>query len=166
LRSIGRWQAENEEAAVVVYVLTCNADRLLPSALEAFCGRQGAARSLDSCREQIAALVAECENLPLCYNQTLLRGSLWYCGRALSHLRPGTEPELCEMIQRYKDLAAAIIQQTSVIQQTSRGRQLTFKRFDLQRLEDRFELIERKASERGVLPRLDEMTVEDLRDKP
>jgi len=92
--------------------------------------------------------------LPVCYNQTMLRGSLGYCLFALEKLQKENRveqtvvSECCDYVSRVERIYNE--------QHKDIG---SFMRLDLQQIEDNFtSTVERECEKTGLLPKLDDFT--------
>jgi len=174
------WPARHEHEATVCPLEVTGSwgrgsqDAARPNALAAcivrLTGPCGASASLEDAGLRLTVrlvylelLIKRSTLLPVSYNQMLISGSLRYCWQVLKRLRAQPPAhELLRRIERYIEIVADLLR-TQLDGITARS-STPFSRLDLQIIEDKFGLIERDASDLGILPRLDDMTIEDFLD--
>ena len=107
-----------------------------------------------TCMSKIENLIQTINQLPVCYNQTMLRGSLGYCLFALEKLQKENRveqtvvSECCDYVSRVERIYNE--------QHKDIG---SFMRLDLQQIEDNFtSTVERECEKTGLLPKLDDFT--------
>jgi len=106
-------------------------------------------------RGRIRAALRSIERFPVSYNRTLLAGSLDYCRCALVNAE-SDQIDILRAIGDYVNIAIGAVEPYlhSVPSQ--------WARLDFTLLYDRFENLQITCSEKGVLPRLEDVTVEDV----
>ncbi|MCI0417831.1 MAG: hypothetical protein L0312_01195 [Acidobacteria bacterium] len=98
------------------------------------------------------------EQFPASYNRFLIQGAMDYCCRVLARLEVQQEPHqaLLNEVRRFVTGLEALCRQYSGEVSTS------FARLDLRMIEDRFELIQDKASQLAIFPRLRDASLQQL----
>lgn len=109
----------------------------------------------DSLRQRIDELMRSLGRFPTSYNQSLLLGSLAYSGRALRR-NVSQRTEAFEAIRRYVDYVEPLI--GPFRSEVPSG----WTKLDLGLCSDRFENLQDSLSELGIVPRLADMTIEDM----
>lgn len=112
----------------------------------------------DLCKERISRLIDAFDDVPTSYNQMLVQGALDYCKRGISRLDEHNEAHLALLrkIQEFVSLVEGLQRQQLV------GTPSTFSLIDLQLVEDKFELIQKKAAELNVLQVLGDIPTAEL----
>jgi hypothetical protein len=95
------------------------------------------------------------EGFPISYNRMLLAGSLDYCMRALRRAA-GQDRLVFQAVGEYAKLAIGAIE--PYVMHVPHQ----WARLDFSLLYDRFENLQVTCSEHGVLPKLEDMTVEEI----
>ena len=115
------------------------------------------ARPSDSAflRKRIDELMRSLDGFPTCYNQSLLMGSLAYSGRALRR-NDRERVESIEAIRRYVDYVEPLISPFRT--EVPSG----WAKLDLGLCSDRFENLQDSLSALGIVPRLADMTIEEM----
>lgn len=90
------------------------------------------------------------ELLPVSYNQVMIRGTLRYCARILDKIDDFSD-SIVDKIKRYVFLVESLRRQVES--------STTFAQLDLTYIENKFEFIEEEASDRGYLPKLENLTL-------
>ncbi len=98
---------------------------------------------------EIEEIINSYEQLPVSYNQIMIRGTLRYCAKAIEKINDSSE-NLFEKIERFVYRVKNLRYQIK--------RSIILSHLDLTHIEDEFELIEEEISERGYLPKLENMS--------
>lgn len=112
----------------------------------------------DLCRDRISRLIEAFESAPTSYNQILVQGALDYCQRVISRLGESHEVQR-DLLRKIQDFVSLV---EGVRSQQLGGGPSTLSLIDLQLVEDKFELLQKKAAELNILPMLDEIPTAEL----
>jgi hypothetical protein len=130
-----------------------------PTIVSTICLDQGplADANADLSQGRMDGVLKHLEMFPICYNQTLLRGSLVYCKRALR--RGGaTHDRVYSAIKDYVEFVDSSVR--PFLGSVPAG----WSKLDFTLYEDRFETIQELCRADGILPTLDDLTIEDVRE--
>ena len=105
--------------------------------------------SMDFLISTIEDTIVSYEELPVSYNQIMVRGTLRYCAKLLNKIYDYSDKLLVEKIKRFIILIENLRNQYGVF--------TTFAHLDLTYIENMFEDIEEEASKKGYLPKLEDM---------
>jgi len=112
--------------------------------------------------KEINLCIEKIEELPLCYNQAFITGSLRYFERIYRKLNP-TMPvhnEVKQLIKQWVNDTKSLID--SVKQDSADPFSTGFCKINLQSYKDRFATIEDRSSGLNIFPRLRDLKVSDL----
>lgn len=124
----------------------------------------------------IEEIIQSLDNFPVSYNQVFLSGSLSYCENALKKLKTSTSkiPIIYKTIKDYVSSIEAFyksLDRDSIpynIEDTSgykKSPDNILAYLDLQSFEDRFDMIQEKCKNEGILPYLEEITISECVEK-
>lgn len=105
--------------------------------------------SMDFLISTIEDTIVSYEELPVSYNQIMVRGTLRYCTKLLNKIYDYSDKLLVEKTKRFIILIEKLRNQYGVF--------TTFAHLDLTYIENMFEDIEEEASKKGYLPKLEDM---------
>jgi len=114
--------------------------------------------TLDILASQIRKLHDEFAQWPGSYNQLLLAGSLDYCKSALTKVMRSNvvlHEEIMRSMRSYYADCLGILDQC-------RDAKATLRRLNLQKVQDKFEILQDTCSRHGVYPRLAELDISDI----
>lgn len=112
----------------------------------------------DICSHRAERLISAFEVFPPSYNRFLVQGALDYSRRVIARITPRHElngpllSEIRRFVTRLEGLYRQYCGQASV----------SFSRLGLRLIEDRFEIIQERASQLGVFPRLQDASLQQL----
>ena len=117
---------------------------------------------------EIETIIDRFDKFPISYNQVLLRGSLRYCSNALKKLvslRISDDP-IFGKIESFVNHSKGLLEVCHKNHLTEKSVQdeypkVSLANLDLQLFEDRFEMIEKDCREKGILPPLQNLVVEE-----
>lgn len=107
--------------------------------------------SIDFFASKIEEIIVSYEQLPVSYNQIMIRGALRYCARLLNKIFDDSDKYLLDKVKSFIILVKNLRTQTEA--------STTFTQLDLTYIENTFESIEEEAFKKGYLPKLEEMPV-------
>ncbi len=112
----------------------------------------------DLCRERLSRVIHAYEAFPASYNQMLVQGAADYCNRVLARLDEGQSAhrELLAQIRKFATQLEALYRQYVTDEASS------FALLDLHLVEDRFELIQARSADSGILAPLRELPISRL----
>ena len=97
---------------------------------------------------KIEEIIVSYEQLPVSYNQIMIRGALRYCAKLLDKIFIDSDEYLLDKVKSFIILVENLRNQTEV--------STTFTQLDLTYIENIFESIEEEAFKKGYLPKLEE----------
>ncbi|OGL40357.1 MAG: hypothetical protein A2042_05515 [Candidatus Schekmanbacteria bacterium GWA2_38_11] len=98
---------------------------------------------------KIENIIVSYEQLPVSYNQVMIKGALRYCAKLLCKIYDSSE--IIVKVKKFVNLIDGLNQQCEV--------PTTFSHLDLTYIENIFESIEQEASKDGYLPKLEDMSL-------
>jgi hypothetical protein len=114
--------------------------------------------SREICKGRLSRVITLCERLPDSYNKFLVQGSAKYSSRILSRIDENQDRNK----KLFGDIRRFATDLESLCRQYVRDFASTFALLDFALIEDRFELIQTKATRLGLLPRLEDIPVAEL----
>lgn len=109
--------------------------------------------SVDFLISKIEDIIVSYEQLPVSYNQVMLRGALRYCAKLVDKIHNHIDNlHLIEEVRRFVILGENLLKQY-----LDPIDSITFAHLDLTYIENIFESIEEEASKKGYLPKLEDM---------
>lgn len=102
--------------------------------------------------KKIDGIISKYGDMPVSYNQVMLRGSLRYYAKLLTNIDSYEDRDLIKKIKRLVDQCDGLLLQFE-------DTKLTFSGMDLTYIENEFESIEAEASKGGFLPKLEDMAI-------
>ncbi len=104
--------------------------------------------SLQFFKAEIENIIIEYEQLPVSYNQVMVRGALRYCAKLFDRTYDVAD-DLIDNVKRFVVLTSNLRKQIEAF--------ATFSHLDLTYVENIFESIEEEASIQGIMPKLEDM---------
>jgi len=111
-----------------------------------------AIRDSKTCISNIESIIQGINQLPVCYNQMMLKGALQYCLLALRKLYNMHGQSIIDKCCDYVHQVERLYNEQNQCGSSS------FMRLNLQQIEGKFELIEIECERIGLLPKLDDFT--------